>query len=46
VVIVRQAVGRQKLAAVVAEWQAAEARIARRWAQLVSEAGAEPTEPL
>lgn len=48
VVIVRQAVGRQKLADVVAEWQAAEARIERRWAQLLSEAGAdpEPTGPL
>jgi ribonuclease P protein component len=42
VVIVRQAVGAKKLVDVVTEWQATEGRIARRWAQLLSEPSAAP----
>jgi ribonuclease P protein component len=51
VVIVRQALGNRKLADVVAEWQAAQGRIIRRFTQLAQLDGQEasqlpPTEPL
>lgn len=38
VVIVRHGLGARKLAEVVSEWQAAQGRIARRWAELMAEA--------
>lgn len=48
VIIVRQNLGQRKLEDVVSEWQAAQGRIARRWAELVAEARqqSEPTDPL
>jgi ribonuclease P protein component len=48
VVIVRHGLGTRKLAEVVSEWQAAQGRIARRWAELVAEARpqSEPTDSL
>jgi ribonuclease P protein component len=47
VIIVRRAVGKQKLDDIVSEWQAAQGRITRRWAELSAEpdAHSEPTSP-